>query len=41
MIIISKLMAIFKYGMRETYDNEDDRKDNYWSELNKHFHEDF
>lgn len=27
--------------MRESFDNEDDRRDNYWSELNKTFHEDF
>lgn len=27
--------------MRESFDNEDDRRDNYWSELNKYFHEEY
>ncbi len=30
-VMITKFISIYKWGLRQTYDNEDDRKDNYWS----------
>lgn len=40
-IVIKKFISMYKDGIKELYDNEEDHRDNYWSELNRHFHEDY
>jgi hypothetical protein len=37
MIVVRKFICIYKNGLREVYDNEVDNRDNYWSELHRHF----
>ena len=41
MIVIKKFISIYKDGIKELYDNEEDHRDNYWSELKKLFHNDY
>ena len=41
MLVIKKFISIYKDDIKELYDNEEDHRDNYWSELNRHFHKDY
>ena len=40
-IVIKKFIAMYKDGIKQLYQNEEDHRDNYWSELNRHFHNDY
>ena len=30
---------MYKEGIKQLYENEEDHRDNYWSQLNRHFHD--